>query len=61
MLLDRIWGEQVFIEERIIDVHVRRLRSALSSFGCDAMVETVRGSSYRLGHDAQAVSDRLRN
>jgi two-component system phosphate regulon response regulator PhoB len=45
-LLDRIWGDHVFIEERTVDVHVKRLREALGVAG--AMVETVRGAGYRL-------------
>ena len=45
-LLDRVWGDHVFIEERTVDVHVKRLREALGQAG--AMVETVRGAGYRL-------------
>jgi two-component system phosphate regulon response regulator PhoB len=45
-LLDRVWGDHVFIEERTVDVHVKRLREALGTAG--AMVETVRGVGYRL-------------
>ncbi|HOE43090.1 MAG TPA: winged helix-turn-helix domain-containing protein, partial [Rhodoferax sp.] len=46
-LLDKVWGDHVFIEERTVDVHVKRLREAL---GLEAglMVETVRGAGYRL-------------
>ncbi len=47
-LLDQVWGDQVYIEERTVDVHVRRLRAALEPFGVDGMIETVRGSGYRL-------------
>jgi two-component system phosphate regulon response regulator PhoB len=47
-LLDRVWGDHVFIEERTIDVHVKRLREALATVQCAAMVETVRGAGYRL-------------
>jgi len=47
-LLDRVWGDHVFIEERTVDVHVKRLREALSSVDCSGMVETVRGVGYRL-------------
>ncbi len=46
-LLDEIWGDHVFIEERTVDVHIRRLREALEPSGHDALVETVRGSGYR--------------
>jgi two-component system phosphate regulon response regulator PhoB len=47
-LLDQVWGDQVYIEERTVDVHIRRLRLALEPFGQAALVETVRGSGYRL-------------
>ncbi len=45
-LLDQVWGDQVFIEERTVDVHIKRLRESLGAAG--AMVETVRGAGYRL-------------
>ena len=58
-LLDGVWGDHVYIEERTVDVHIRRLRAALEPFGVDAMIETVRGSGYRLvsrlGKQANAV------
>jgi two-component system, OmpR family, phosphate regulon response regulator PhoB len=47
-LLDRVWGDHVFIEERTVDVHVKRLREALGEAG--SMVETVRGVGYRITH-----------
>ena len=47
-LLDQVWGDQVYIEERTVDVHIRRLRLALEPHGCDGMIETVRGTGYRL-------------
>ena len=47
-LLDRVWGDHVFIEERTVDVHVKRLREALSPADCAALIETVRGAGYRL-------------
>jgi two-component system phosphate regulon response regulator PhoB len=47
-LLDQVWGDQVFIEERTVDVHIRRLRAALEPFGQDKLIETIRGSGYRL-------------
>ena len=47
-LLDRVWGDHVYIEERTVDVHVRRLRKALEPTGHDRLIETVRGSGYRL-------------
>ncbi len=45
-LLDHIWGDHVFIEERTVDVHIRRLRKALSATGHDRLIDTVRGSGY---------------
>lgn len=47
-LLDQVWGDHVFVEERTVDVHIRRLRKALEPTGHDALVQTVRGSGYRL-------------
>jgi two-component system, OmpR family, phosphate regulon response regulator PhoB len=47
-LLDRVWGDHVFIEERTVDVHVKRLREALSPVDCSALIETVRGAGYRM-------------
>ena len=47
-LLDEVWGDHVFIEERTVDVHIRRLRQALSPSGHDVLVETVRGSGYAM-------------
>jgi two-component system phosphate regulon response regulator PhoB len=46
-VLDRVWGGAVYIEERTVDVHVRRLRKALEPSGLDGLVQTVRGSGYR--------------
>ncbi|MGH8166723.1 MAG: phosphate regulon transcriptional regulator PhoB [Woeseiaceae bacterium] len=46
-LLDRIWGANVYVEERTVDVHVRRLRKALSRQGADRYIQTVRGAGYR--------------
>jgi len=46
-LLDRVWGDHVFIEERTVDVHIRRLRKALTPSGHDKHIETVRGTGYR--------------
>ncbi len=53
-LLDRVWGDHVFIEERTVDVHVKRLREALAAADCAAMVETVRGAGYRLARPVTA-------
>jgi two-component system, OmpR family, phosphate regulon response regulator PhoB len=47
-LLDQVWGDHVFVEERTVDVHIRRLRKALEPTGHDRLIETVRGSGYRL-------------
>jgi two-component system phosphate regulon response regulator PhoB len=47
-LLDQVWGDHVFVEERTVDVHIRRLRSALEPAGFDVLIQTVRGSGYRL-------------
>jgi two-component system phosphate regulon response regulator PhoB len=46
-LLDEIWGDHVFVEERTVDVHIRRLRQALAPSGREALIETVRGVGYR--------------
>lgn len=46
-LLDRIWGDGVYVEERTVDVHIRRLRAALEPSKCDDMIQTVRGTGYR--------------
>jgi len=46
-LLDQVWGNNVYIEERTVDVHIRRLRRALESYGCDKYIQTVRGAGYR--------------
>ena len=55
-LLDRVWGDHVFIEERTVDVHVKRLRDALSTVQCAHLVETVRGAGYRISQQAHAAS-----
>ncbi len=46
-LLDHVWGGTVYVEERTIDVHIRRLRKTLEPFGLDTLVQTVRGAGYR--------------
>lgn len=46
-LLDQVWGDHVFVEERTVDVHIRRLRSALEATGHDSLIQTVRGTGYR--------------
>src|SRR5512143_79602 len=45
-LLDQVWGTQVFVEERTVDVHIRRLRAALEPAGMSNLIQTVRGSGY---------------
>jgi two-component system phosphate regulon response regulator PhoB len=47
-LLDKVWGNEVYIEERTVDVHIKRLRAALAPYECDQFIETVRGSGYRI-------------
>ncbi|MDN5565563.1 MAG: phosphate regulon transcriptional regulator PhoB [Psychrobacter sp.] len=47
-LLDQVWGGNVYIEERTIDVHIRRLRKLLRPYDCDKLIQTVRGTGYRL-------------
>ena len=46
-LLDNVWGTNVYVEERTVDVHIRRLRMALSGAGHDSLVQTIRGAGYR--------------
>ena len=55
-LLDRVWGDHVFIEERTVDVHVKRLREALSPVRCSNLIETVRGAGYRLTAQPSVVT-----
>ena len=50
-LLDQVWGDHVFIEERTVDVHIRRLRKALEPSGHHRLIDTVRGSGYGLRAD----------
>ena len=53
-LLDRVWGGNVYVEERTIDVHIRRLRKALEEHGYDRFVQTVRGTGYRFSTRIEA-------
>jgi two-component system phosphate regulon response regulator PhoB len=55
-LLDRVWGDHVFIEERTVDVHVKRLREALDKVQCARLIETVRGAGYRMAQQASLMS-----
>ncbi|HTQ36325.1 MAG TPA: phosphate regulon transcriptional regulator PhoB [Steroidobacteraceae bacterium] len=54
-LLDRVWGGNVYIEERTIDVHIRRLRKALEAVRLDGLIQTVRGAGYRFSTRADAA------
>jgi two-component system phosphate regulon response regulator PhoB len=51
-LLDHVWGGSVYVEERTVDVHIRRLRKTLEPAGLDGMVQTVRGAGYRFSASA---------
>ena len=53
-LLDQVWGDHVFVEERTVDVHIRRLRCALEPSCHDGLVQTVRGSGYRFSTQQEA-------
>lgn len=55
-LLDKVWGDHVFVEERTVDVHIKRLRASLAPAGCESMIETIRGSGYRLTRSPQAIN-----
>jgi len=55
-LLDRVWGDHVFIEERTVDVHVKRLREALGPVQSAGLIETVRGAGYRLTQQPASAS-----
>jgi len=55
-LLDRVWGDHVFIEERTVDVHIKRLREALVPVQCSGLIETVRGAGYRLTQSIGSVA-----
>lgn len=50
LLLDNVWGTNVYVEDRTVDVHIRRLRKTLSKHGHDAMIQTVRGAGYRFSN-----------
>lgn len=51
-VLDRVWGQNVYVEERTVDVHIRRLRKALAPHGYAGFIQTVRGSGYRFSSRA---------
>ena len=52
-LLDQVRGDHVFVEERTVDVHIRRLRAALENSGHDRLIQTVRGTGYRFSTIAE--------
>ncbi len=54
-LLDQVWGINVYVEERTVDVHIRRLRKALEPFGVEGLVQTVRGAGYRFSERVSKV------
>ena len=54
-LLDKVWGRNVYVEERTVDVHVLRLRKALAPFGMDKLIQTVRGVGYRFSTNREAA------
>ncbi|HRL00871.1 MAG TPA: winged helix-turn-helix domain-containing protein, partial [Vitreoscilla sp.] len=53
-LLDLVWGDHVFVEERTVDVHIRRLRRALAPAQLENLVQTVRGAGYRFSQKESA-------
>ena len=53
-LMDRIWGRNTYVEERTVDVHIRRLRRQLEPFGLDALLQTVHGSGYRFSRQTSS-------
>ena len=55
-LLDRVWGDHVFIEDRTVDVHIRRLRKILEAVGKENLVQTVRGTGYRFSTECNEES-----
>ena len=55
-LLDRVWGDHVFIEERTVDVHIKRLREALQPVDSAGLIETVRGAGYRLARPVDSLA-----
>ena len=50
-LLDRVWGSHVYVEERTVDVHIRRLRKALTPYGHERLIQTVHGTGYRFSRE----------
>lgn len=56
-MLDQVWGANVYVEDRTIDVHIRRLRKALAPWGYDRFIQTVRGTGYRFSSKAAKHAD----
>ncbi len=56
-LLDRVWGGNVYVEDRTVDVHIRRLRKSISTLNHDLMIQTVRGAGYRFSADDLSQND----
>ncbi len=56
-VLDRVWGGNVYVEERTVDVHIRRLRKALEGYGYDKLIRTVRGAGYRFSPNQVPAED----
>ena len=52
-LLDQVWGDHIFVEERTVDVHIRRLRASLEATGHDRLIQTVRGTGYRFSAQSE--------
>lgn len=50
-LLDNVWGENVYVDDRTVDVHIRRVRKVLEPFGCDNYIRTIRGVGYRFSNN----------
>lgn len=59
-LLDRVWGRNVYVEERTVDVHILRLRKLLTPYGIDNWIQTVRGAGYRFTPDQKMPSQEAR-
>ncbi len=58
-MLDQVWGGNVYVEDRTIDVHIRRLRKALEPFGFDGFIQTVRGTGYRFSSKVDGKTEAL--
>ncbi|MDH5517179.1 MAG: phosphate regulon transcriptional regulator PhoB [Gammaproteobacteria bacterium] len=59
-LLDRVWGRNVYVEERTVDVHILRLRKLLTPYGCDGWIKTVRGAGYRFSPEQDLANNQAR-